>query len=332
MKKLITALLLTIASIALKAQQVILTPLQNLSKVTQDNEIVIAPDHSYIEFKDRTTGTVCTRFDIKTNSPYYRESLQKYKQKSDSWNAPAKDRRGSGNYYLNHLTRDKVMHLFNLQKTPAPVPPNFIFEQAFIAGAPIETKGDKVLVFYTISFYGKQNKYEHTGQLLLANRTTFMVLNSNGEIVWRINDLPAQATATLTSNGRYIGICYGNFAEDYVGDYYGTSGTWIYDLQTGEKILDQAFSSIGVGLAESADKWPNIFGLGLGAAHKDSSRLCYLDTEKRIIFTLTVHDRELSNTGYQIKLLDRGFTWKGRTYLLDKDFKQTPFSEPLKIK
>lgn len=327
MKKLITALLLTIASIALKAQQVILTPLQNLSKVTQDNEIVIAPDHSYIEFKDRTTGTVCTRFDIKTNSPYYRESLQKYKQKSDSWNAPAKDRRGSGNYYLNHLTRDKVMHLFNLQKTPAPVPPNFIFEQAFIAGAPIETKGDKVLVFYTISFYGKQNKYEHTGQLLLANRTTFMVLNSNGEIVWRINDLPAQATATLTSNGRYIGICYGNFAEDYVGDYYGTSGTWIYDLQTGEKILDQAFSAIGVGLGEK----DNVFSVKLGSTHKDTTTTCKIDTEKRIMYTFKVHDREFSKFE-DFRLINRGFTWKGRTYLLDKDFKQTPFSEPLKIK
>ncbi|MBK8442398.1 MAG: hypothetical protein IPL35_02830 [Sphingobacteriales bacterium] len=332
MKTLIYATLLV--ALSMRGQEVLLTPAQQLSKTPQDNEIIIGDNRYEIFFRDRLTKDTCATFDLKAHNPYYVKGL-KYNNLSGytADEVKLKVRNGVGRYDIKGLSRKEVIRMFKLYNTPAPIPPDYIFESVFIGGYVYEIKGDKAIISYFCKFSGRENGGGHSGELLLANRSTFLVLNNQGEVLWQIKHIPADANADLTTNGRYIGICYGNFAEDYTGNYYGKNGTWIYDLDTNEKILDQAFSAVGVGLGER----DNIFGLHLGATHRDSITLCALDVEKRTIYTLTVNEKEYSSKAsrpgeYKNLESGRGFIWKGKTYNYDKDFKQTPFHQPLKIR
>jgi len=303
-------------------RNIIITPPDKLSSREEDNEIVILKDR--VAFVDRTGKDTCAVFRFKKHNPYYKPQLPKF-----STSGLPFDEGGFEQYDLGKLTQKEVVALFGLQNTPAPVPADFKFGMVRLLSLAV-AKSNIVIVQLKVKFYGwcSPGQEHHCGEeLLSAHKNTFIALNNKGEIIWRWHDYYNYANLQLTDNGEYLGIAYGSIAEDYAGDYFWPVGIQIVETATATTIFKQDLGQVlpfGV--------YGNIFVVSLGGG-KDTRVLTKFDTEKRIVYTLPVKDSEWATrfTKGNYKPLERGFIWKDKTYLWDRDFKQTPFNQPLKL-
>ncbi len=307
---------------ALWAQNIIVTPPDRLSSGGEDNEIVIAKDK--IAFIDRNSKDTCAIFYFKKNNPYYKPQLPKFSTSSLPFEG-----RGYERYDLSQLTQKEVINLYGLQNTPAPIPSDFKFGSVRIMNSAI-SRSDIVIVKYGAAFAGwcsPGSVHNCGGELLLARKNTLLAINAKGEIIWRWYDYYNSLSLELTENGKYLGIAYGTIAEDYEGDYFWPVGIQIVETANATTIFKQ-----DLGQVTPLTPYGNIFVLELGGG-KDITVLTKFDTEKRIIYTLSIKDSEWITrfTKGNYKSLGRGFIWDGKTYLWDKDFKQTPFNQPLKL-
>ena len=300
---------------------IMITPPQKLSQGEEDNEIVILKDK--IAFVDRTGKDTCAAFHYKKHNPYYKPQLPKF-----CIGAISSDRGGFERYDLGKLTQKEVVALYGLQNMPEPVPSDFKFGHVRLWNSAV-AKSNIVIVQFVAQFNGWcAPKQEHNcgGELLMAHKNTFIALNNKGEVIWQWYDYYNHADLELTENGAYLGISYGTIAEDYAGPFWPV-GVQIVETATLTTIFKQ-----DLGQVMPFGVYGNIFVVSLGGG-KDTRVLTKFDTDKRIVYTLPVKDSEWATrfTKRNYKPLDRGFVWGGKTYLWDRDFKQTPFNQPLKL-
>lgn len=300
-------------------RNIIITPPQKLSEGVEDNEIVIL--RNKVAFVDRTSKDTCAVFHFEKHNPYYKSGLPELRRPIGTIEKGVYER-----FDLGGLTKKEIVKLYGLQNTPAPIPDDFKFGGVLLRNFAVGVSNIAVVQF-SISFHSwcSPNQEHNCGyELLLAHKNTFIALNNKGEVIWSWLDYHNCADLELTENGKYLGINYGGIAEDYAGDYFWPTGIQIVETATLTTIFKQDLDQIMPFIAHG-----NIFWLTLYT--KESLVMVRFEPEKHVVYSLAINKEKWSPSAKSYKDIERGFIWEGKTYLWDRDFKQTPFNQPLKL-
>jgi len=302
-------------------QDVIITPQEELNPIKEDNEVIYVHNKheqlTQINFVCRTSGDVCTSFNILENNPFETLSYPIQTPSSSYERFPSYD---FSSIDSRRVTRDLLPQLNYEDSRWGEC--KIYNSSTKIVAARTDENNDYLLIGYTLILYGE-------GGGVVASNTQFQILNKNGEMVFSMKNInEGFGRAVLTPNAHYLAYVYGGFGGAHgdcvVGGNSGYMGLKIVDTHTGEIVVDVLDEE-----KEAND--PRVFYgkilFTYGLKNRDETYQLF-DFIKNTSYLKTFSFEEYSHLK---AITETGFVFKDATnsekeiiYLYERDFIQQP--------
>ncbi|HRK29324.1 MAG TPA: hypothetical protein PK239_18755 [Chitinophagales bacterium] len=214
-------------------RNIIITPSQKLSEGEEDNEIVINTNSNErpvsIEFVCKTSGDVCSRFDVQANCPFEKLPFPILERKSNT--NPFK------RYNLEKVSSKQIVELLLPNLPFENIDTCKMYSTSTRYGVRKSESGNYVIVFYTLVFFGE-------GGGAVAANTYLLKFNNKGERIFAMKNMNGGlGDLILTDDGRYLAYGYGGFGGPHgdcvVGSIPAYDGINIIDTHLGLVVFNQ---------------------------------------------------------------------------------------------
>lgn len=235
MKKLsLLVLVFLLTSVNVFAQDIVVTPKEKLSKVKEENKIVIKKNDkkqsTHIDFVCKNTGEVCKTIDIKKENPF--------SKMLSTYPLLAKKTRPSNpypEYDLSKVDYKKVVKDFLPNVKGAFTRTCGMYNARVLSGT-IERENFIMLTYGTYMGDGAGGT--------VAGNSHFYIYNRNGQLLFSMKNMnEGPGNIKITEDGRYFAYQYGGFGGPHssciVGYGIPSYGIKIIDTRTGKIIANE---------------------------------------------------------------------------------------------